>query len=109
MIDSRLRRTESRDQLAPTTDPPANAPPFRGAPTLSSYAAAEAYEGVLDRALAAQDAGSVHARLAPLPANNVAMAALVVLSLIVIFVLSAGLISTYVTGFTPQENHLPTS
>ena len=39
-------------------------------------------------------------------ANHVAMVALVVLSLIVIFVLSAGLISTYVTGFTPEENHL---
>ena len=29
-----------------------------------------------------------------------------ILVLIVVFVLSAGLISTYVTGFTPSENHL---
>ena len=42
-------------------------------------------------------------------ANHVAMTALVVLSLIVVFVLCAGLISTYVTGFTPKRTTSPTS
>ena len=38
--------------------------------------------------------------------NPVAMAALVVLALIVLFVLSADLISEYITGFDYSENHL---
>ncbi|CAN5802356.1 ABC transporter permease [soil metagenome] len=38
--------------------------------------------------------------------NPIAMAALIVLAGIVLFVLSAGLISTYVTGFDYSENHL---
>lgn len=38
--------------------------------------------------------------------NQVAVVALVVLIVIVLFALSAGLISTYVTGFSYEENHL---
>jgi len=40
--------------------------------------------------------------------NPIAIAALIVLAGIVLFVLSAGLISTYVTGFDYSENHLDT-
>ena len=49
MIDVASDERESDYQLAPTTDPPASTPPFRGTPTLSAHAAAEAYDGVLDR------------------------------------------------------------
>jgi ABC-type dipeptide/oligopeptide/nickel transport system permease subunit len=38
--------------------------------------------------------------------NHVAVVALIVLAVIIIFSLSAGLISTYVTGFDYEENHL---
>ena len=106
MIDIATDEQESDYQLAPTTDRPANAPPFRGTPTLSAHAAAEAYEGVLDRRSLHKTPGLYTRAWRRFRANHVAMAALIVLSLIVVFVLCAGLISTYVTGFTAQENHL---
>src|SRR3712207_2248100 len=106
MIDVASGEKESEYQLAPAGDPPANAPPFRGTPTLSTHAAAEAYAGVLDRSSLRQTPGLYTRAWQRFRANHVAMTALVVLSLSVVFVLSAGLISTYVTGFTPQENHL---
>jgi peptide/nickel transport system permease protein len=80
--------------------------PTRTMPTLSSYAEAEAYAGVLDRAALRKTPGLYRRAWRIFRANKVAMTAAIVLTLIVIFVLSAGLISTYVTGFTPQENHL---
>jgi peptide/nickel transport system permease protein len=40
--------------------------------------------------------------------NKIAVASLIVVGLIVLFVLSAGLISRYVTGYTYEENHLAT-
>src|SRR4051812_25076066 len=106
MIDVATDEQKVDGQFAPTTDRPANAPPFRGTPTLSAHAAAEAYEGVLDRRSLRKTPGLYTRAWHRFRANHVAMAALVVLSLIVIFVLCAGLISTYVTGFTAQENHL---
>src|SRR5215217_872014 len=106
MIDVASEEQQSDHQLAPTTDPPASTPPFRGMPTLSAHAAAEAYDGVLDRRSLRKTPGLYTRAWHRFRANHVAMTALVVLSLIVVFVLCAGLISTYVTGFTPQENHL---
>src|SRR6478609_1360193 len=38
--------------------------------------------------------------------NKVSVAALIMTVLILAFVLGAGLISQYITGFTPSENHL---
>ena len=52
MIDVASDKQESDYELAPTADPPANTAPFRGTPTLSAHAAAEAYDGVLDRSVA---------------------------------------------------------
>src|SRR5215216_2963121 len=106
MIDVASDEQKSDYQLAPTADPPANTAPFRGTPTLSSHAAAEAYDGVLDRRSLHKTPGLYTRAWHRFRDNRVAMAALVVLSLIIVFVLSAGLISTYVTGFTPEENHL---
>jgi peptide/nickel transport system permease protein len=84
-----------------------NLRPAPGAtPTLSSYADADAYEGMLDRASLRRTPGLYTRAWRIFRANKVSMTALVMLSLIVAFVLSAGLISTYVTGFTPSENHL---
>ena len=80
--------------------------PAMTTPTLSSFAEAEAYTGALDRASLRKTPGLYTRAWRVFRANRVAMTAAVVLALIVVFVLSAGLISTYVTGFTPQENHL---
>src|SRR5215218_5791748 len=91
MIDVASDQQESDYQLTPATDPPASTPPFRGAPTLSAHAAAEAYDGVLDRRSLHKTPGLYTRAWHRFRDNHVAMAAL---------------ISTYVTGFTPQENHL---
>ena len=101
MIDVASDEYESDYQLAPTTDRPASTRPLRGTPTLSAHAAAEAYDGALDRRSLRKTPGLYIRAWRRFRANGVAMTALVVLSLIVVFVLSAGLISTYVTGFTP--------
>src|SRR5215210_8359138 len=106
MIDVASEERESDYQIAPTTDPPAHTAPFRGTPTLSAHAAAEAYDVVLDRRSLRKTPGLYIRAWHRFRDNHVAMSALVVLSLIGVFVLCAGLISTYVTGFTPQENHL---
>jgi peptide/nickel transport system permease protein len=101
------------DELEPEATAPvaAPAPPLRTAPvrsatTLSSYADAEAYGGALDRSALRRTPGLYTRAWRRFRQNRVAMIALFVLVLIAVFVLSAGLISTYVTGFTPQENHL---
>ncbi len=75
-------------------------------PTLSSYADAETLDGALDRASLRRTPGLYTRAWRIFRSNKVSMTALVVLTLVVIFVLSAGLISTYITGFTPAENHL---
>ena len=91
---------------------PAAAPagPLRTAPatstSLSAYADAEAYGGALDRSSLRRTPGLYTRAWRRFRKNKVAMIALIALALIAVFVLSAGLISTYVTGFTPQENHL---
>src|SRR4051794_17796391 len=99
------------DPERPTTADPVVASPLRptpieAAPTLSSYAQAEAYQGVLDRAALHKTPGLYTRAWHVFRANKVAVVALCMLTLIVIFVLSAGIISAHVTGFTPQENHL---
>jgi peptide/nickel transport system permease protein len=76
-------------------------------PTLSSYADAETLDGALDRASLRRTPGLYTRAWRIFRSNKVSMTALVVLTLVVIFVLSAGLISTYITGFTPSETHLP--
>jgi peptide/nickel transport system permease protein len=84
-----------------------NARPAPGAvPTLSSYADAEAYDGALNRASLRRTPGLYTRAWRVFRANKVSLTAMVILTLIVIFVLSAGLISTYITGFTFAENHL---
>ncbi|MGH2615720.1 MAG: ABC transporter permease [Thermomicrobiales bacterium] len=75
-------------------------------PTLSSYADAEVLDGALNRAALRKTPGLYTRAWRIFRANKVAMTALVILTAIVVFVLSAGLISTYITGFTPAENHL---
>jgi ABC-type dipeptide/oligopeptide/nickel transport system permease subunit len=99
------------DQVDPEAPLGAPAAALRTAPvpttaTLSSYADAEAYGGTLDRSMLRRTPGLYTRAWRRFRKNRVAMSALVVLALITVFVLSAGLISTYVTGFTPQENHL---
>src|SRR5215212_8299380 len=106
MIDVASEEQQRDHQLAPADQSSANTAPFRGTPTLSAHAAAEAYDGVLDRRSLRKTPGLYTRAWHRFRANHVAMAALVILSLIVVFVLCAGLISTYVTGFTAQENHL---
>ena len=80
--------------------------PAAALPTLSSYADAETLDGVLDRAALRKTPGLYTRAWRIFRANKVAMTALVMLSAIVMFVLSAGVISTSITGFTPSENHL---
>jgi peptide/nickel transport system permease protein len=103
MVDVVSDEYESDYQLAPTTRAAGPVPATTG--TLAS-AAEEAYVGALDRRSLRKTPGLYTRAWRRFRANGVAMTALVVLSLIVVFVLSAGLISTYVTGFTPYENHL---
>ena len=98
-----LERETTADPVVATPLRPA---PAEAAPTLSSYAQAEAYQGVLDRAALHKTPGLYTRAWHVFRANKVAVVALCVLTLVVIFVLSAGIISTHVTGFTPQENHL---
>ncbi|MFN8593580.1 MAG: ABC transporter permease [Thermomicrobiales bacterium] len=78
----------------------------RATPTLSSFAEAEAYGGALDRAALRRTPGLYTRAWRIFRSNKVAMTAATVLTLVVIFALSADLISMYITGFSPQENHL---
>lgn len=105
MVDVVSDEYESDYQLSPTTRA-AGPVPARTTSVLSSYAEGEAYIGALDRRALRKTPGLYIRAWRRFRSNGVAMTALVILTLIVIFVLSAGLISTYVTGFTPQENHL---
>lgn len=73
---------------------------------LSRYADTEAYVGALDRRSLRKTPGLYTRAWRHFRKNGVAMAALITLILIVVFVASAGLISTHLTGFTPSENHL---
>ena len=74
--------------------------------TLSTHGEAEYMGGALQRASLKKTPGLYTRAWRTFRGNGVAMSALVVLVLILTFALSAGLISTYVTGFTPGENHL---
>ncbi len=105
MVDVVTDEQQSDYQLAPTTRA-AGPIPTGAASSLSSSGEAEAYAGVLDRRALHKTPGLYIRAWRRFRSNGVAMTALVLLSLIIVFVLSAGLISTYVTGFTPQENHL---
>lgn len=75
-------------------------------PTLAGYAESEAYLGAVDRRSLRKTPGLYTRAWRRFRKNGVAMTALVILTVIIVFAASAGLISTYVTGFTPQENHL---
>jgi peptide/nickel transport system permease protein len=101
--DLDLERGSATTAVVPTSVRPAPTP---STPTLSSFADAEALDGVLDRAALRKTPGLYTRAWRIFRANKVALTGAIVLILIVTFVLSAGLISTYVTGFTPQENHL---
>jgi peptide/nickel transport system permease protein len=101
--DFDLERDASTTAVVPTTVRPAPTP---STPTLSSFADAEVLDGVLDRASLRKTPGLYTRAWRIFRTNKVALTGMIVLILIIIFVLSAGLISTHVTGFTPQENHL---
>lgn len=105
MVDVVSDEQQSDYQLSPTTRA-AGPVPAPATASLTSFAESEAYVGALDRRSLHKTPGLYTRAWRRFRSNRVAMTALVILALIVIFVLSAGLISTYVTGFTPQENHL---
>jgi ABC-type dipeptide/oligopeptide/nickel transport system permease subunit len=105
MVDVVSDEQQSDYQLSPTTRA-AGPVPAQATAALSSYAEGDAYLGALDRRSLHKTPGLYTRAWRRFRGNRVAMIALIVLSLIVIFVVSAGLISNYVTGFTPQENHL---
>jgi peptide/nickel transport system permease protein len=73
---------------------------------LGQYADSEAYVGSVDRRSLRKTPGLYTRAWRRFRKNGVAMTALIVLAMIVVFVACAGLISTYITGFTPSENHL---
>src|SRR4029079_9529018 len=75
-------------------------------PTASLSTAAERFDGALQRAALHKTPGLYVRAWHTFRSNRVAMTALFVLILIFAFVLSAGVISRYVTGVTPFENHL---
>lgn len=75
-------------------------------PTLAEFSDSEAHLGSVDRGILRKTPGLYTRAWRRFRRNGVAMTALVILTMIVIFAASAGLISTYVTGFTAQENHL---
>jgi peptide/nickel transport system permease protein len=105
MLDVISDEKQSDYQVTPATQA-AGPVSTRATATLSSFADAETLDGVLDRASLRKTPGLYTRAWRRFRGNHVAMAALVVLLMIFAFVLSAGLISTYVTGFTPYENHL---
>jgi peptide/nickel transport system permease protein len=76
------------------------------APTASLSTTAERFDGALQRASLHKTPGLYVRAWHTFRSNRVAMTALFALILIFAFVLSAGLISRYVTGVTPFENHL---
>jgi peptide/nickel transport system permease protein len=105
MVDVVSDEYQSDYQLNPTAGtvgPGATQP----SPTLSGFAEGEAYVGALDRRMLRKTPGLYTRAWHRFRGNHVATAALVMLTLIVIFVVSADLISKYITHFTPQENHL---
>ena len=103
---SRVPGQEPDVELLPVTGtgPIPASPPRENA--LGAYAESEAYVGTLDRRSLHKTPGLYTRAWRRFRKNHVAMTALIVLLMIVVFVASAGLISTYVTGFTPSENHL---
>jgi peptide/nickel transport system permease protein len=103
---SRVAGQEPDVEILPATGSgPVPASPTR-ANVLGQYADSEAYVGSLDRRSLRKTPGLYTRAWRRFRKNGVAMTALVILLLIVVFVASAGLISTYITGFTPSENHL---
>jgi peptide/nickel transport system permease protein len=106
MIDVISDETQRDPQFAPAAEAAAAPAPTRAAPSLSSFAGAEAYTGALDRRELHKTPGLYIRAWHRFRSNRVAMTALVMLTLIFVFVLSAGVLSAYVTHFTPYENHL---
>ena len=109
MVEAATSRVAGQDpdvEILPATGSgPVPASPGR-TNVLGQYADSEAYVGSLDRRSLRKTPGLYTRAWRRFRKNGVAMTALFVLLLIVVFVASAGLISTYVTGFTPSENHL---
>ena len=75
-------------------------------PTAGSTGAAKRDAITLDRVSKTKSRGFWMATFHRFFQNKVSVAALVMLVLILVFVLGAGLVSKYITGFTPSENHL---
>jgi peptide/nickel transport system permease protein len=105
MLDVVTDDYQSERQRSPATQD-AGPASTRPTATLSSFGDADTLDGALDRSSLRKTPGLYTRAWRRFRGNHVAMTALVVLLMIVAFVLSAGLISTYVTGFTPYENHL---
>ncbi len=109
MVEAASSRVAGQDpdvEILPATGSgPIPATPSRDN-VLGQYAESEAYVGSLDRRALRKTPGLYTRAWRRFRKNSVAMTALLVLIVIVIFVASAGLISTYITGFTPSENHL---
>src|SRR5215218_380077 len=103
---SRVAGQEPDVEILPATGAgPIPASPARGN-ALGQFADSEAYVGSLDRRSLRKTPGLYTRAWRRFRRNGTAMTALIVLALICVFVASAGLISTHVTGFTPSENHL---
>jgi ABC-type dipeptide/oligopeptide/nickel transport system permease subunit len=103
---SRIAGQEPDVEILPATGSgPIPASPAR-TNALGQFADSEAYVGALDRRSLHKTPGLYARAWRRFRKNGTAMTALIILALICVFVASAGLISTYVTGFTPSENHL---
>lgn len=109
MVDAATTRVAGQEpevEILPVTGGgPVSASPTRDN-ALGTYADSEAYVGSLDRRSLHKTPGLYTRAWRRFRKNGVAMTALAILLLIFVFVVSAGLISQYVTGFTPSENHL---
>lgn len=103
---SRVAGQEPDVEILPATGSgPVPASPARSN-ALGQFADSEAYVGSLDRRSLHKTPGLYTRAWRRFRKNGTAMTALIVLALICVFVASAGLISTHLTGFTPSENHL---
>lgn len=109
MVDAATSRVAGQEpdvEILPATgNGPVPASPQRDS-ALGQFAESEAYAGSIDRRSLRKTPGLYTRAWRRFRKNEVAMAALIMLIAILLFVISAGLISTYVTGFTFSENHL---
>lgn len=109
MVEAASSRVAGQDpdvELLPATGSGPVQASWTRSNALGQFADSDAYVGSLDRRSLRKTPGLYTRAWRRFRRNGVAMTALIILLLIVIFVASAGLISTYITGFTPSENHL---